>query len=606
MTKGVLACAALALLGLAAFGPALGADFTNWDDLASVVDNPRVAGLSPGNLLAMWHGPGAIVVGLYIPVTQISFAIDRALFGPGPRGPHAVNLALHVAAAIVLFLFLRAFLESAAAAFLAAAVFLVHPAQVESVVWISERKSVLSGLFIFLALIAYLRRKPAGLVAFSLRAEWPVLFLTTLALLSKPIAVVIPPILAALDLTRPGAGRPAGARAMAGAVIAKAPYFLLAAAATAATIAGHALQGGLPEEPRDPVRVAATMLSVVPRYLRITLFPTSLSAFHTPPALASLLHPRALAGLVLLLAGGALAIRSARWSRVTAFFTVWALAALLPVSNVVRLDVYMADRYLYLPIVALAAPVALSLVRALGVRGSAVAGGMGACAAAVLLCFVALSNARSRVWHDSLSLWTDTLVKSPGASKARNNLGLELLYRGRIAEAKAQFEEAIRLAGSADAWLNLGIALSREGRPREALAAFERGKEKWPEMPDVDFWRGRILSTLGRREEAEAAYRAEIARRPAFVPAWIDLATVLAGEGRLDGALDASERAAALAPDSPEALLNVGLLRWQVRHDAAGARAALERSLALAPGQPRAVPIREFLSQLPPGGAPGP
>lgn len=605
MRRGVLACVALALLGVAAFMPVLGADFTNWDDLASVVENPRIARLSPDNLLAMWRGPGAILVGLYIPVTQTSFAMDRTLFGPGPVGFHAVNLALHVAAGMVLFLFLRAFLESALAAFLAAAVFVVHPAQVESVAWISERKSVLSGLLIFLALHLYVRRTSAGPRAFSFRAEWPALLLTALALLAKPIAVVIPPILAVLDLTRPGARAghrewvgPQFARDLWRSGISKTPYLLLAAAATAATIAGHGLQGGLPEEPRDPLSVAATMLSVVPRYLRIALFPTSLSAIDTPPVLHSLAAPGAVAGLALLLAGAAAVLHVARRSRVTAFFSVWALAAILPVSNVVQLDVYMADRYLYLPIVALAAPMALALVGALESRGRALAGA--ACAVLAILCFTALSNGRSRVWHDSLSLWTDTIAKSPGASKAHNNLGLEILKSGDAEGAEAHFRQAVRLDGAADAWLNLGIALSQQGRAADALAAFDRGRERWPGMPDVDFWRGRMLLALGRPEDAGAAYRAEIARRPGFVPAWIDLATVLAGQGRLEDALGASERAATIEPDNPEALLNVGLLRWQVRRDAAGARSALERSLALAPGQPKAALIRQLLSGLPP------
>lgn len=408
--------------------------------------------------------------------------------------------------------------------------------------------------------------------------------------------MVIPPILAAMDVTRPGAGWPCGARTIGRALISKTPYFLLGAVATAATLAGHALQGGFPEVPRDPMQVLATMLSVVPRYLRIALFPISLSAFQMPPVLDSLAAPGALAGLALLLAGGVLAIGRARRSWVAAFFLVCACAGLLPVSNVVRLDVTLAERYLYLPIVALAAPGALALVRALDPRGRALVGA--ACAAAILLCFT-LSNARARVWHDSLTLLIDTIAKSPGASKAHNNLGLEHLKRNEIGQAETQFREAIRLAGPADAWLNLGIALSRQGRVADALAAFEGGREKWPDMPDVDFWRGRMLTALGRTEEAEAAYRTEIARRPGFVPAWIDLSAVLGARGKLGDALDASERASALAPDNPEALMNVGLLRWQVRQDAAGARAALARSLALAPDQPRAALIQGLLAQLP-------
>jgi tetratricopeptide (TPR) repeat protein len=550
----------------------------------------------------MWAGPGSILIGLYIPVTQMSYALDRAVFGPGPAGPHAVNVALHVAAGIALFAFLARFLEDGAAAFLIAAVFLVHPAQVESVAWIAERKSVLSGLLIFLTLLVYLRRTDPGPRAFAFEAEWPVLLLAAAALLAKPIAVVIVPILALLDLTRPAAGGEAaprlGAKSVIAVILSKAPYIALAAAAAGATLLGHSIQGGLPEEGRDAARTFATMLSVVPRYLRIALFPTSLTAFHTPPEQDTWLSPAALAGLwTLILLGGVLAWR-ARRSRVTLFFTVWAAAAFLPVSNVIRLDVYMAERYLYLPLVALAAPPAFLLARSFR-RGGAAGVCALACGALIIACFGSLTFARARVWHDSRTLWTDTLAKSPRAGKAHNNLGLVMLAEGDVAGAERHFREAVRLQGAADTWLNLGIALSHLNRPLEALEAFDRAKQERADLPDVDFWRGRMFSALGKPRDAQAAYYAELARRPDFVPAWIDLAGVLARLNRLEEALAASERAARIAPDNPEALLNVGILRWRVRRDATGARAALNRSLEIAPNQPRAVFLRQLISQLP-------
>jgi Tfp pilus assembly protein PilF len=493
----------------------------------------------------------------------------------------------------------------------AVAFFLVHPVQVESVAWIAERKSVLSAVFIFLSLLVYLKRTRPGPRSFSIAEEWPVLSLTLLAMLSKPIAVVIPLVLATLDLTRieggwPGSGgAPLRRRDLIRAVTSKWPYFLLAMGGAAMTLFGHAIAEAFTAEERHPIPTFLTMLSIVPEYVRIVLFPTMLSAIRVVPEQETFMQPLVLLGLSLMMVAAIAATRLARHSRVVAFFTVWVIAAMLPVSNLIQLDVYIAERYLYLPMVAFGTLLGFMLFPDAPPRGRRSGLVLLSCCMAILLCFASLTFARVQVWRSSESLWVDTIEKSPRAAKAHVNLGLLRLEEGDLERAKFHFKEGIRLAALDDAWLNLGIALSREGETINALSAFEVAKRGSPAMSDVDYWRGRMLSELGRIEESEAAYREELERRPDFMAAWIDLSLVQARQGRLEEALGSSEQAAGLAPDNPEALLNLGVLRWNVRRDASGARAALERCIRNANDPTHAERARKMLELIGAATAPG-
>lgn len=604
MIRGATPYLLLAVLGIAAFAPAFTADYTNWDDPTYVLDNPRVGEMSIPHLAAMFFSREALSFGLYVPLTEFSYALDIALFGMNPAAQHAMNVLLHLGAGLLLYVFLRDFLGNGGAAFFGAAVFLVHPAQVESVAWIAERKSVLSGLFVFAALLAYYRRTRPGAGAFSLAAEWPALLFTLLALLSKPIAVIIPPLLVALDLTREKPRRLAGGSpgvdsgGVARASLSKWPYFLLALAASGATLFGHASEDGLSIAGRTPFGTLASMLSVIPDYAHLFLLPTSLTAIHVVPGFGTLFAPKVILGAVLLSATLFTMFRLSGRSRVAAFFSVWLVAAFLPVSNLIPIDVFIADRYLYLPLAAMGGGTAYAISGLAG-RSAPVARAAIMCLGAVLLLFLAtLSFDRCRVWRDSETLWTDTIAKSPASAKAQSNLGLLRLDEGNLEAAKGHFREAIRLRGFSDAWLNLGIALSRENRHEDALRAFESARNVSPELADVDYWRGRMLSALGRFEESEAAYREEIERRPGFAAAWIDLSWVQSRQGRVGDALGSSERALQEDPENAEALLNVGILRWQARRDLAGARQALARCARTASDPALARQAREYLKLI--------
>src|SRR5689334_20099234 len=189
--------ACLALLTLAVFWPVRNCDYISFDDPEYVTSNPRVRlGLSADGVAwafttshsSNWH-----------PLTWMSHMLDATLFGPGPAGPHLVNLAFHAANAVLLFLALRALTGAHWPSAFAAALFAVHPLHVESVAWVSERKDVLSAFFWMATLWAYGRYVSDPTPFPRSRWFWTTLGCFALGLMAKPMLVTLPFVLLLLD-----------------------------------------------------------------------------------------------------------------------------------------------------------------------------------------------------------------------------------------------------------------------------------------------------------------------------------------------------------------------------------------------------------------------
>src|SRR5213593_897452 len=233
-------CILLAGIVWIAFGQTLHHDFVNYDDGPYVYDNPRIiSGLTPGNIqwafthvhAANWH-----------PLTTISHMLDCQLYGLQPWGHHLTNILLHAAAAILLFLALWRLTDNIWPSAFVAALFAIHPAHVESVAWVAERKDVLSAVFFILTLWAYARYARSD--RFSWRRYATVLVLFALGLMCKPTLVTLPLVLLLLDywpLRRlGGAGReraPAASPALPW--LDKLPLLVLAVASSLLTLAAQ-------------------------------------------------------------------------------------------------------------------------------------------------------------------------------------------------------------------------------------------------------------------------------------------------------------------------------------------------------------------------------
>ena len=213
-----LYCLLVAGLTFLAFLPVLSNGFVNWDDNFYVTENPDIRGWS-------LHNVGQVLstsyVGVWVPLTMLSYMADYSLFGLHPAGCHAVNLLLHCVNAALVFLLLFGLTGRKSAALIACLLWAVHPLRVESVAWISERKDVLSALGYLLSLDLYLlyrlkRRKELFLLC-------GVAFIV--ALLAKPMAISLPLILLCIDYLQ-------GRRIDKKAIIEKLPLFAIAAVFT--------------------------------------------------------------------------------------------------------------------------------------------------------------------------------------------------------------------------------------------------------------------------------------------------------------------------------------------------------------------------------------
>lgn len=525
-------CLGLLVLTLFVYAAVGGNGFVNYDDDGYVTGNVHVArGLSWANLV--WSLT-AFENGNWHPLTLLSHMLDVSLFGMEPAWHHRVSLALHALNVLLLFALLAWTTSWPWRSALVAALFAIHPLNVESVAWIAERKTLLCTAFWLLALLAHARyRKRGGMAAYAL-----VVLLAALSLAAKPMAVTLPLTLVLFDFW-PLDARPAGrgslfvryARELA---LPLALSLLCAGLTLEAQHAARALQGAS-SYPLG-VRFANSAIGYV-WYLRKLLWPGQLAVFYPHPVttvsyLAATLAALAMASLTFaaLWVGGR--------SRHVALGWCWYLGTLLPVSGIVQVGSQAyADRYAYVPLIGLFVLIGWTLARAARKRP---AWRIVLVSAAVL--WVALLSVRAhaqvRVWHDSITLFRHALEVVPDSALAHNNLGMALVGEDRMQEALLHFEASVALAPwDSDARSNLGNALRALHRPAEAQEQYLKALRERPEDPSIHYNLATVLWDLGKREEADAELEEALRIDPGYLEARSLLGMALYRDGKLTEAL---------------------------------------------------------------------
>jgi hypothetical protein len=503
------------------FGAAVEHPFlTSHDDGHLVVWNPAVRA-------PLWAAlRGAFTthpLGAWAPLHQLSHAADHALFGDWAGGSVLVNLALHALDALLIGWLVLRLGGAPLAGYAAAMIFAVHPVQVEAVVWISQRKTVLSLAFLLGALhlwIGYARATAGRRRA----VLWALSLLTGIgALLTKAVAVVLPLAIAALDapLARIHARwcwlREKLPFALAAAALAWTTALTKDEVGTAVTVAGHtrmASHAGVAWHGGSPLATFYTMVTVLPRYLRLLLWPADLSAVYLPPVHTAL-DVEVVAGMALLVAtvvGGFLLARRA--PRLFCWYTLLFIG-LLPVSQIVPQVTLMNDRYLYVPMVgaaALAGEVLVTTLRAIAPRGRGAVVALGAVGALAVLALAVTARARVPVWRSDVALWTDAAAKAPGSPYAWYNLGRSQEEVGAADLALASYRRAIGLDDrEGDAAVNAGAIHLRRSEVDLAAPFVERGAELLPSSGEAQFNLALLRFLQGRVLEAEAPLRRALA-----------------------------------------------------------------------------------------------
>lgn len=473
---------AIALATLAVYQGTLRSGFLVLDDGVYVTGNPHVrAGLTVDGV--RWAFSFATKEGTYWhPLTWLSHMADCELFGLDPGLHHLTNLALHILNAVLLFFGLGRLTGRRGASALVAALFALHPLNVESEAWVAERKNLLSTTFLLLTVGAWARYavRP-GLGRYLL-----VVLAMTCGLLAKPTLVMVPAALLVLDrwpLGRwPGAPAPptgpATPRSLAFLVAEKVPLGLLAVASAVVSVGSLGVTSSA-SLAAPPLGLRIANATVIPlRYLWHALLPHDLAVYYPYPYSVPLWQ---VGGAVLVLLAITLAA-SRRPAALTGW--LWFLIMLAPTSGLVQAGWWpaWADRWGYVPLIGLFVAVVWSLAAAaerlrVGPPAAALVAG------AWLTALALATAAQAATWRDSLTLFEHAARVTPPNVLTLTNLGQLLSERGEPAAALPYLRRALALDPS-DATVHngLGVALARLGRLREATAHFQDALRLRPDL----------------------------------------------------------------------------------------------------------------------------
>lgn len=588
--RNLAICLLLAVATLALYSPAIRHPFIfNYDDDVYVLNNAHVkAGLHWQTIRwavtstenSNWH-----------PMTWLSHAMDCQLYGLNPPGHHFTNVLFHVMNVVLIFLLLVYATSAPGRSFLVAALFAIHPFNVESVAWIAERKNVLSTFFFLLTIGAYgwYALKP------DVKRYLAVAALFVLGLASKAMVVTLPCVLLLLDfwplrriqgLSTDENALPVPQMRFSRLVLEKLPLLVLSAATSAVTMfaqrSGGAMRLVLPLGVRLENAIYAYAI-----YVWKAIWPAWLGLFYPHPGATLAIWRLALAALFLLLVSVFVwRQRTARPYLIAGW--LWFLGTLIPVIGLVQVgEQAIADRYAYIPLIGIfvmavwgAADLADRLQLSFRSRVKI--------AAVVIAIFALFTIDQLRYWRSAVDIWAHTVKVTNDNFLGEQNLGAALLAAERYQEALPHFTKAAQLRPSDPAsHLNLGGDLAVIDRPREAIAQYEAAIPLTSDpVMRVEAYEilGRLYSQLGQYSEARVSYEQALKIDPEQAKASSGLAKV-----ELSDAI----RQVAEGP-SAERYFRLGQV-FQHNGRTVEAQAAYKQALKL---NPKLVQARESLAAL--------
>jgi protein O-mannosyl-transferase len=526
----------LLLLGIVflAVSPCLNNGFTNFDDDVYVTQNPMIRGLS-------WRGAAGIFANMryaviYTPLVFLTYAVEYAFSGLNPAVYHATNVILHLLNCYLVFVFILLLSKKKSVAFLTALMFGMHPLHVESVAWISERKDVLYAVFFLSSVVCYLYSLGPGRSKFRYGAA--ALFI--LALLAKPVAVVLPAVLLLCDYYLGRGVNKATVKEKA----------LFAGIALVFLILGLYTAGRYFR--RDPDISALDMFFVANYslvfYLCKLIIPLRLSCLYPYPLKAGGWLPGIFyLSPFLTAAMGYLVVLSSKVTKKAVFGAVFFMIMILPSLQLFPAGpAIVSDRYTYLSYIGLFFVIAELSVwvikKARRCSRIAYVIALSACVCAAAALFF-LTRQRCAVWKDSFTLWDNAVnnYSSEYIPSAYFNRGLVYIERG---------EDAIALN---DLYLSLRLYYNKLGEtgpgfdPREPSLRVEYGYSGTYDYLAVNF------AEIGRPLEALILLKSALKMNPLNGRAWFNLCGVYGNDARYQEAIAAGLKAVELLPDSSQA-----------------------------------------------------
>ncbi len=559
----------LVLATLLAYAPVVRNELINYDDPQYITSNPHVArGLTGENVCWAWT---TFYAANWHPLTWLSLQLDVQLWGRRPGGLHVMNVLLHAANVLLLFGWLSRLTGQTGRSALVAALFALHPLHVQSVVWATERKDVLSTLFWLLSMWAYAfyAARPNG-------ARYGLVVLAfAMGLLAKPMLVTLPFVLLLLDywplgrLHLPGTEVKCPAVSWRWLVLEKVPLLALAVASCVVTVVAQHSGGAVYGLARLTIGGRlANALSGYGWYLAKTAWPADLAAYYP--------HPwEEWSGLAVLGSVVVLGLVSTallwKWRRPWLVVGwLWFLGTLLPVIGLVQVgDQAVADRYTYVPHIGLFVVLVWGSAEVLDRLRWPMRWQVGL-ASSVLVLLSACTWTEVGHWQDSKTLWTHALAVAAPNSNAYYLLGNAQLESGNVEEAIASLNMALKLPQASDPLLAgrshglLGIAHAVRGEDETAIAHLLRAAELFQGLDRqlatlAQYHLGLAYRRRGQSAAALAAFRAAVENGPEFAPAHLELGNELIGRKLFREAETECLVAVQQSPDNAEAHNRLGV-----------------------------------------------
>ncbi len=545
-------------------------DFISFDDNLYVYENERVReGLTFQNITWAFSPENTSDQPYWHPLTWLSHMLDVELFGLAPGGHHLMNLLFHVINVLLLFLALQRMTGAVWKSAFVAALFALHPINVDSVAWIAERKNLLSTTFWMLTLLAYVRyaRRP-GIISYFI-----VFFTLALGLLAKPMLITLPCVFLLLDfwplgriawgqsLPSSDAGVHSFQKAnLARLVAEKIPLLVLSFTSIGISLfsyhSGHPIAGH-DSGPPMLLRLENAIISYAV-YLWKLIRPIHLTFYYPFPNVVAFWQT-ALAALLLITVTAA-AVYRARKSPYVIIGWLWFLGTLVPVLGLVQAGLWpaLADRWAYVPAIGIFIMVAWGIPGlAAGIRFKK---SILSVAAVLLLCGLSIMTFwQTGHWRNSRSLYEHAISVTPGNFVAHNNLGNVFRVEGDTTAAIREYKKALEINPVYTlALYNLGGMMKKKGLHKDAVRYLGAALHLDPDYANAHELMGRILHETGRTNLAFRHFSRAIALKPNNARIHNNLAAILTDSGQHREAISHARQAVQINPNYAEAHFNLG------------------------------------------------
>lgn len=469
-------------LTIVAFAPSLNNSFTNWDDNVYVTENPDIRTISSENLNKIFSSQ---YQGNYQPLTMIVYMVQYQFFQLNPAAYHYTNLAIHIINSLLVFVLLFVFTKSNSISLISALFFAIHPLRVESVAWIAELKDVLSAFFFLLSLLFFIVYKKKSALKYYILCIAALL----LSLLSKPMAVSQPIVLFLIDyLSKKTFDKQS--------VIEKIPFFLISLIFIVITLVTQKIDttnpGHIPVTLSLFQRICVPFYGIVFYFIK-SAFPVSLCALYPFTEVSSgEMNLLLLSSVVVVTACILILYRYRSNLREIISGLLFFIITALPILQIVPVGgAVVAERYTYIPSIGISIIIAVIInhyvqnkkttkkLNKIVLTGTFL----------VITVFSIFTYIRSSFWKDSISLWSDVIIKHPYAM-AFNNRGIAYGQNGNFVKALDDFNNAIKCRPSyALAWFNRAILYRQAGLLDRAIEDNSRAIQYCPNYTLAYYYR---------------------------------------------------------------------------------------------------------------------